>query len=96
MSGTRPPYRSMLAAAAVLVALAFAPATRAETPTTTDQIRSYAALIKMKPMEVMHMCDGDKKGYVTREEFTKFHQEIFQKIDRDHDGKLSAAEWMGK
>jgi len=94
MSGTKPMSTSI--AAAVLLALALAPAARAETPTSTDQVRSYSALLKMKPMEVMHMCDAEKKGYVTREEFMKFHEEIFQKIDRDHDGKLSSAEWMGK
>lgn len=95
MSGSRRTSRTILAAA-VLLALALAPAARAETPTSTDQARSYAALLKMKPMEVMHMCDTEKKGYVTREEFMKFHEEIFEKIDRDHDGKLSVAEWMGK
>jgi len=95
MFGTKTLSRSMLAAAALL-AITFAPVTRAATPATTDEVRSYAAMMKMKPMEVMHMIDSDKKGYVTREEFMKFHDEIFQKLDRDHDGKLNAKEWMGK
>ena len=34
--------------------------------------------------------------YVTREEFLKFHEELFDKMDKDHTGKCTMSEWMGK
>jgi len=88
--------RSILAAAALLAAIAATPAARAATPTTTDEARSWGQLAKMKPMDVMHMIDTDKKGYVTREEFLKFQEQLFDKMDKDHDGKVMGSEWMGK
>ena len=65
-------------------------------PTTSDEARSYNQLARMKPMEVMHMIDSDKKGYVTREEFLKFQERFFDRMDQDHDGKVDPREWMGK
>lgn len=88
--------RRILAAAALLAAIAAAPAAPAAAPNTTDEARSWAQLAKMKPMDVMHMIDTDKKGYVTREEFLKFQEQLFDKMDQDHDGKVMASEWMGK
>src|SRR2546422_8706544 len=81
---------------ALLPAFAAAPAARAATPSSTDEARSWASLTRMKPMEVMHMIDTDKKGYVTREEFMKFQEQLFDKMDKDHDGNVTASEWMGK
>jgi len=85
-----------LAFGALLAAVAGVPAARAATPSSTDEARSWAYLTRMKPMEVMHMIDTDKKGYVTREEFMKFQEQFFDKMDKDHDGKVEASEWMGK
>src|SRR5712672_1748171 len=96
MVGMKLMIRSILAAAALLVAIAATPAARAAIPTTTDEARSWAQLAKMKPMEVMHMIDTENKGYVTREEFMKFQEQLFDKMDTDHDGKVVAPEWMGK
>jgi Ca2+-binding EF-hand superfamily protein len=56
----------------------------------------FASLGKMKPMEIMHMMDEGNKGYVTKEEFMKFHEAVFAKMDKDHDGRLSTAEWLGR
>jgi Ca2+-binding EF-hand superfamily protein len=63
---------------------------------STDEVRSYAQLMRKKAMEVMHMMDADKKGYVTREEFVKFQEQFFDRMDKNHDGKVDAKEWMGK
>lgn len=62
---------------------------------TAGYLNSWTAMRKMKPMEVMHIVDADKKGYVTKEEFMKFQEQFFRRMDRDHDGKISAQEWMG-
>src|SRR5690242_10901202 len=58
-----------------------------------DFPKSYVALMHMKPMDVMHKIDVDKKGYVTKEEFMKFHEKMFDMMDRDHDGKVTEQEW---
>lgn len=57
---------------------------------------TYPALQKMKPAEVMHMMDPGNKGYVTREEFMKFQEEFFKKIDRNGEGKLDKAEFTDR
>ena len=88
--------RWSLALAAVLLGLTAAPALGAGIPTTSDEARSWAAVQRMKAMDVMHMIDIDKKGYVTREEFMKFQEQLFDRMDRNHDGKVDAKEWMGK
>jgi hypothetical protein len=90
-----PTTRWTLAAAALLAALA-APAARAVSPSTEEDVRSYMYLSKMKPMDVMHMIDTDKKGYVTREEFLEFQRKLFDRMDQNKDGKVDANEWMGK
>jgi EF hand len=93
------PKRSIprsIAIAALLLAGAAPLAGRAGEVTSTDQARAWAALHQMKPMEVMHMIDADRKGYLTREEFMKFQSEFFDRMDRNHDGKVDAEEWMGK
>jgi hypothetical protein len=87
--------RRSLATAALLFAVV-APVAHAAAPTSSDEARSYNQLARMKPMEVMHMIDTDKKGYVTREEFMKFQEQFFDRMDQNHDGKVDAKEWMGK
>jgi len=54
---------------------------------------SHSALTKMDPMDVMHLMDADKNGYVTREEFVKFQEALFEKIDKNRDRKLAPAEF---
>ena len=54
----------------------------------------YTKFLKMMPMDVMHAIDTAKKGYVTREEFMKFHEAMFERMDKDHDGKLAVKEFM--
>ncbi len=56
---------------------------------------SWLEYRKMEPMPAMHMMDTDKKGYVTKEEFMKFQEEFFSRMDKDHDGKVTADEWLG-
>jgi EF hand len=98
--------RSLLAAALVASAVALpamtlasdeaaARAAAASDPEYAAHVNSWSAMRKMKPMDVMHMVDADKKGYVTKEEFIKFQEQFFDRMDRDHDGKVTAQEWMG-
>ena len=61
-----------------------------------DMPNSYAQFMKMKPMDAMHKMDAGKRGYVTKEEFMKFQEALFEKLDKNKDGQLSREEWMGK
>jgi hypothetical protein len=57
---------------------------------------SYGAMMKMKPMDVFKMMDTDKKGVVTKEQYMKFHEAMFDKMDKNKDGVLSHEEWVGQ
>ncbi len=88
---------SSLAMAAVLVAsLSFARIAQAADVSQDKMPASYAAMMKMKPMDVMHMMDTEKTGFVTKEQFMKFHEGMFDKMDKNKDGKLAREEWLGQ
>ena len=57
---------------------------------------NYGFLVGQKPMAVMHMMDKDNKGYVTKAEYMKFHEELFNRMDKNGDGNISAEEWLGR
>jgi hypothetical protein len=83
-------------ALAVVASVTFLPVARAA-DTAQDKIpASYMALMKMNAMDVMHAMDSDKKGHVMKEEFMKFHEAMFDRMDKNKDGKLTEDEWMGK
>jgi len=58
--------------------------------------QEYIDFLKRKPMEVMHMMDTGNKGFVTKDEFAKFHEGMFERMDKNHDGKLTTEEWLGR
>jgi hypothetical protein len=99
MVGTRFHFTGSLTRAAlgatVAAILAVGPAARASDVSFDKVPVSYAAMMKMKPMDVMHLMDPDKKGYVTKDDFMKFHEMMFEKMDKNHDGKLDASEFKG-
>jgi hypothetical protein len=40
--------------------------------------------------------DTEKTGFVTKEQFMKFHEGMFDKMDKNKDGKLAREEWLGQ
>jgi hypothetical protein len=52
--------------------------------------QSPAAMQKMKPSELYNMMDKDKDGYVTKEEFLKFQERVFDSWDKNKTGRLGA------
>jgi len=91
------------AGAALVMSLTAAPTRVAaqETPKKTEtktgkKMPSMPELQKMKPMDVMHMMDTDKKGYVTKEEFMKFYEDLFKRLDRDESGTLTPPEFTDR
>jgi hypothetical protein len=87
--------RFAVAAVGVAMIVALVPATprAAEDAMKKDKMPSYPALMKMKPMDVMKMMDTDKGGYVTREEFVKFYEDLFERLDRDKNQQIAPAEF---
>jgi hypothetical protein len=84
-----------LGAGAAAASLAVAPLARAADTTPQERApRSYAAMMKMKPAELMHLMDASHEGYVTRDEFLKFQQELFERMDKDRDGRISEPEFL--
>ena len=84
--------RTGFLAFAALGAVHLAPPAHAS-DVSADKISTYAEMMKMKPKEVMQMMDADGGGYVTREEFMKFQEMVFTKIDKNGDGKVVATEF---
>jgi hypothetical protein len=84
------------AGAAMLVASSGSlPVARAADVGPQDKVpASYGAMMSMKAMDVMHMMDAGNEGQVSRESFMKFHEALFEKMDRNKDGRLSQQEWL--
>lgn len=96
MNAMKTMFRNSLAVGILCVGVLGATSALADSSGSTDQARSWAALQRMKAMDVMHAIDVDKKAYVTREEFMKFQEDFFARMDKNKDGKVDAKEWMGK
>jgi hypothetical protein len=54
---------------------------------------SMAQLMKMDPEECMKMMDKEHKGHVTKKEFMKFQEELWQKMDKNRDGRADQVEF---
>jgi len=83
------------AAAGLALAVLAAPAARAG-DASMEVPKSYRAMMRMKPMEVMHMMDAGKTGSVTKADYMAFHEAMFDRMDRNKDGKLSKSEWLDR
>jgi len=100
MSATGPSHRTSsftraALAAALIAVLATIPDAQAADTSQDMMPASYGSLMKMKPKSVMHMMDPDKKGYVTKSDYMKFHEQMFEKMDKNHDDKLTEEEFIG-
>ena len=71
------------AAAALVASPAFAGLNDAEL--------SYISFLK--DLKMMQMVDKNADHKVTKKEFMKFSEEMFQKLDTNHDGVVDEKEW---
>ncbi len=83
---------AVLAAASALLVTA-APARAA---TSGGPPAEYVSYLEMKAMDAMHLMDQGQKGYVTRDEFMRYQEQMFDRMDRNHDGKVTVEEWLGR
>jgi hypothetical protein len=87
--------RAILGAVAIVSFASAPPAGASHVP--EDEVPStYSDLQRMKSVDVMHMIDSDKNGYVTREEFLEFQDALFERIDKDGDRRLAAVEFTDR
>lgn len=93
---TRARFARAALGAAVIASFASAAPARASHVPEHKVPSTYSDLQKMEPIDVMHMIDTDKNGYVTREEFLEFQEAVFEKIDKDGDRKLAAVEFTDR
>jgi hypothetical protein len=99
MFGSSTTTRAARSARAVVGAVSiacFATAAGAADAREDKMPSSYPAYQEMKPADAMKTMDADKNGYVTREEFVKFQEALFGKMDKDGDRRLSAAEFTDR
>jgi hypothetical protein len=93
----RTPRTTSLARAALVAALvalvAIAPSVRASDVSFDKVPANYAMMMKMSPQDLRKAMDPDQKGYVTYDDYMKFHEMMFQKMDKNHDGKVTAKEF---
>ena len=57
---------------------------------------SMAELLKMSPEHCMQMMDTAHKGFVTKEDFMKFQEQLWGRMDKNKDDVVDKAEWGGK
>lgn len=50
---------------------------------------------ELQTMEMMEMLDADGNHMVTKEEFNKYYNELFDTINKDKDDSLDTKEWVG-
>ena len=55
--------------------------------------KSMAQVMKMDPEECMKMMDKEHKGHVTKKEFMKFQEELWQRMDKNRDGRADRVEF---
>jgi EF hand len=79
---------ALLASSALLPGLSVA-----DDMSTGGPPAEFVNYLKMKPVDIMHMMDTTNRGKVTKAEFMKFQEEMFDKMDKNHDGFLDAREF---
>lgn len=58
--------------------------------------QNMAELMRMDPEHCMKMMDAKSKGYVTKEEFLKFQEQLWSNMDKNRDNQVDKSEFGGK
>ncbi len=102
MFALRPTTRAAalaMASAAMLASISF-PFVAEAAETSHDKMmqtpRSYSEFLKMDPVECMKMIDHEHKGYVTKEEYMRFHEAFFKSMAKKNADRVTREEWLGQ
>lgn len=93
-------FAAIISAWAVATMLVLAPAHASAFDPTRDDYSpddmpgTYFALKQMKPMDVMHQMDTNKDGMVSKKEFMKYMEALYDRMDQKKDDKVTAEEWL--
>jgi hypothetical protein len=63
---------------------------------TAKMPQNMAELMRMDPEHCMKMMDQKNKGYVTKEEFMKFQEQLWTNMDKNRDTQVDSTEFGGK
>ena len=55
-----------------------------------------AEFMKMDPAECMKMMDQEHKGHVTKKEFLKFQEQLFDNIPKSKADRVTHEEWLNQ
>lgn len=86
---------AMFAVAVLFVSLP-APAQAAEPSHDKKMKMTYGEFMKMDPAECMKMMDPTHKGYVTKQEFMKFQEKLFNNIPKKAADRVTEEEWLNQ
>lgn len=86
--------RVLALASALLLTSVMLPAAAHAADTSTDKKEmTYGTFMKMDPAECMKMMDKAHKGYVTKKEFMKFQEQLFNNIPKKSSDRVTSEEW---
>ena len=88
-----------MASAAMIASITVPFVAQAAEPTHDKMMqtpKSYGELMKMDPAECMKMIDHDNKGYVTKEEYMRFHETFFKDMAKKNADRVTREEWLGQ
>ncbi len=83
-------------AVAVLFASLPIPAQAAEASHDKKMKMTYGEFMKMDPAECMKMMDPAHKGFVTKKEFMKFQEKLFDNIPKKNADRVTEEEWLNQ
>lgn len=55
-----------------------------------------SAVGKMSPAQQMKMMDKDNKGYVTKEEFMRFQEQLWNNVSKSSSDRITEQEWLNQ
>lgn len=98
-SATRATSRGLVLASAILIASLGLPARVAAAEPSHDKMMNKmtpAEFMKMDPEECMKMMDHAHKGFVTKKEFLKFQEKLFDNIPKQNPDRVTNEEWLNQ
>ncbi len=55
-----------------------------------------SGVARMAPEHQMKMMDKDNKGYVTKEEFMRFQEQLWNNIPKSNESRVTRSEWLNQ